>query len=276
MNGRNVFGSKITLKVVWWVLKRIVASPPKTPVNCRQVKKPRTISTLLRPTGICPATTTAGRFDPVPSASTPPPADGWWGGGVKAAHSAHGHPTSRRFGSVFSTGSANGWGANGRGPSRTRRTHAAAILLQRRQLTGHVVSHVVYVVRPDVSGADQHVRFAQQRREAVHVGVGDATVPAAFVAHAVHDLRAQGPAKAVTGFARRRAQQHDVITVVVEYPIRLTVETDSSFRYRPAQRLYERAAETGAKTRVCLRRGTANRWTYGDVRCDQWTNADNE
>lgn len=265
MNGRNVFGSKITLKVVWWVLKRIVASPPKTPVNCRQVAPEQLARYCVRPAFVPqqqrPAVSIRSRR------RVPPPPPMVRGGGK--LHTARTVTPPRGVSVRYFQPARRTGGENGRGPSRTRRTHAAAIYyIQRRQLTGHVVSHVVYVVRPDVSGADQHVRFAQQRREAVHVGVGDATVPAAFVAHVVHDLWAQGPAKAVTGFARRRAQQHDVITVVVvEYPNR---RRSRPIRRFVVVRLYERAAETGAKTRVCLRRRTANRWTFGDVRCDQW------
>lgn len=60
-------------------------------------------------------------------------------------------------------------------------------------LTRHLFK-VVHVVRLEVPGAGQHVRFAQQRPEAVHVGAGDAGVSAAVASHAVHEFRAQGPA----------------------------------------------------------------------------------
>lgn len=50
------------------------------------------------------------------------------------------------------------------------------------------VFHVVHVVRPDVFGAGQHVRFAQQRPEVTDVGVGHAAVLAPDVVHVVYDL----------------------------------------------------------------------------------------
>lgn len=53
--------------------------------------------------------------------------------------------------------------------------------------TQHVFQ-VVHVVRPDVLGASQHVRFAQQRPEVANVGVGHATVFAPDVAYVVYDL----------------------------------------------------------------------------------------
>lgn len=67
-----------------------------------------------------------------------------------------------------------------------------------RRLTRHVFQ-VVHVVRPDVLRAGQHVRFTQQPSEVIHVGVGDASVPAAVVAYVVHDFRAQGPPAADEG-----------------------------------------------------------------------------
>jgi len=59
---------------------------------------------------------------------------------------------------------------------------SAAVVFTRR------LFHVVHVVRPDVFGAGQHVRFAQQRPEVTDIGVGHAAVLAPDVAHVVYDL----------------------------------------------------------------------------------------
>lgn len=57
--------------------------------------------------------------------------------------------------------------------------------------TRHVFQ-VVHVVGGQILGAGQHVRFVQQRPEVAHVGVGDARVPTAVVAHVVYRFGGEG------------------------------------------------------------------------------------
>jgi len=70
---------------------------------------------------------------------------------------------------------------------RLKRTSIITVKSAVVAFTRHVFQ-VVHVVRPDVFGAGQHVRFAQQRPEVTDVGVGHAAVLAPDVAHVVYDL----------------------------------------------------------------------------------------